>query len=108
MSDWRERISVNPNICHGTPCVKGTRIMVSVVLDNLAAGVKRDEIVDSYPGLEDADLDAALAYAAELAREGTVALPLESARDFQDRREFSFPCCSRHLQDSSSEPRQSG
>jgi uncharacterized protein (DUF433 family) len=51
--------------------------MVSVVLDNLAAGVKREEIIASYPGLADADLDAALAYAAELAREGTVALPLE-------------------------------
>ena len=51
--------------------------MVSVVLDNLAAGVKRKEIIASYPGLADADLDAALAYAAELAREGTVALPLE-------------------------------
>jgi uncharacterized protein (DUF433 family) len=51
--------------------------MVSVVLDNLAAGVSRDEIIASYPGLTDADLDAALAYAAELAREGTVPLPLE-------------------------------
>jgi uncharacterized protein (DUF433 family) len=77
MADWRERISVNPNICHGRPCVRGTRIMVSVVLDNLAAGVSRDEIIASYPGLTDADLDAALAYAAELAREGTVPLPLE-------------------------------
>jgi uncharacterized protein (DUF433 family) len=51
--------------------------MVSVVLDNLAAGVSHDEIIASYPGLTDADLDAALAYAAELAREGTVPLPLE-------------------------------
>lgn len=51
--------------------------MVSVLLDNLAAGVTRDEIIASYPGVSDADLDAALAYAAELAREGTVALPLE-------------------------------
>lgn len=77
MQDWRERISVNPNICHGRPCIRGTRIMVSVVLDNLAAGVKRDEIITSYPGLTDADIDAALTYAAELAREGTVSLPLE-------------------------------
>jgi len=51
--------------------------MGSVVLCNLAAGVSRDEIIASYPGLTDADLDAALAYAAELAREGTVPLPLE-------------------------------
>lgn len=77
MTDWRQHISVNPNICHGRPCVRGTRIMVSVVLDNLAAGVSRDEIIASYPGLAHADLGAALAYAAELARKGTVALPLE-------------------------------
>jgi len=77
MADWRKRISVNPNICHGRPCVRGTRIMGSVVLCNLAAGVSRDEIIASYPGLTDADLDASLAYAAELAREGTVPLPLE-------------------------------
>jgi uncharacterized protein (DUF433 family) len=51
--------------------------MVSVVLDNVAAGVSRREILESYPGVEDADIDAALAYAAELTREGTVALPLE-------------------------------
>jgi len=54
-------ISVNPNICHGRPCIKGTRIMVSVLLDNLAAGLKRDEIIASYPGLTQADLDAAIA-----------------------------------------------
>lgn len=51
--------------------------MVSVVLDNLAAGVPREEILASYPPLQPMDLDAALAYAAELAREGSVNLPLE-------------------------------
>ena len=51
--------------------------MVSVVLDNLAAGISREEILASYPPLQPADLDAALGYAAELAREGTAALPLE-------------------------------
>lgn len=51
--------------------------MVSVVLDNLAAGVRKDEILTSYPSLQSADLDAALGYAAELAREGTAGLPLE-------------------------------
>jgi uncharacterized protein (DUF433 family) len=55
----------------------GTRIMVSVILDNIAAGVDRAEILASYPSLQSADIDAALAYAAELAREGTVGLPLE-------------------------------
>ena len=52
--------------------------MVSTVIDNVAAGVPRDEILRSYPALKEADIDAALAYAAELAREGTVDLPLET------------------------------
>lgn len=52
--------------------------MVSVVIDNIASGVSRDVILRSYPTLKDADIDAALAYAAELAREGTVDLPLEA------------------------------
>ncbi len=52
--------------------------MVSAIVDNVAASVPRDEILRSYPGLTEADIDAALAYAAELAREGTVDLPLET------------------------------
>ena len=78
MRNWRERISVNPAVCHGRACVRGTRVMVSALVDNVAAGVPRDEILRSYPGLAEADIDAALAYAAELAREGTVDLPLET------------------------------
>jgi uncharacterized protein (DUF433 family) len=78
MRNWRERISVNPAVCHGRACVRGTRVMVSAVVDNVAAGVPRVEILLSYPGLVEADIDAALAYAAELAREGTVDLPLET------------------------------
>ncbi|MGB2623169.1 MAG: DUF433 domain-containing protein [Candidatus Acidiferrum sp.] len=78
MRKWQERISVNPAICHGRACVRGTRVMVSAVIDNVAAGVAREEILRSYPGLVEADIDAALAYAAELAREGTVDLPLET------------------------------
>jgi uncharacterized protein (DUF433 family) len=78
MQNWRERISVNPAVCHGRACVRGTRVMVSAVIDNVAAGVPREEILRSYPGLVEADIDAALAYAAELAREGTVDLPLET------------------------------
>ena len=77
MKDWRERISVNPSILsrpavcqrHANHGVRSAR--------NLAAGIKRDEIIASYPGWTEADLDAALACAAELAREGAVALPLE-------------------------------
>jgi uncharacterized protein (DUF433 family) len=74
---WQERISVNPVVCHGKACIRGTRVMVSVILDNLAAGVSREEMLASYPSIRDFDIQAALAYAAELAREGTAALPLE-------------------------------
>ena len=78
MKNWRERISVNPTICHGRACIRGTRILVSVIVDNLAVGTSRAEILKSYPALVEADIDAALAYAAELAREGTVDLSLET------------------------------
>ena len=66
---WQDRISVNPQICHGVACIKGTRIPVSVVLDNLAEGLSREEILSEYPSLVSEDVDAALAYAADLARE---------------------------------------
>ncbi len=69
---WRNRISVDPAVCHGKPCIRGTRIFISVILDNLAAGQTAEDIIASYPGLELADIRAALAYAAELAHERTV------------------------------------
>lgn len=59
--------------------------MVSVVLDNVAAGISRQEILASYPSLHESDIDAALSYAAQLAREGTADLPLETALEVQDR-----------------------
>jgi uncharacterized protein (DUF433 family) len=74
--DWHGHISVDPNVCHGQPCVAGTRIPVSVVLDNLAAGIPQDEILGSYPRLTAEGIQACIAYAAELAREEVVALPL--------------------------------
>lgn len=76
--NWRERITVDPDICHGKPCVRGTRIMVSVVLDNLAAGVGAEELLASYPSLTREDIQAAMRYAAELARERVIPLPAES------------------------------
>ena len=76
---WRERIAVDPAVCHGQACIKGTRIMVSVVLDNLAGGVESHELLESYPTLTAEDISAALAYAAELARERTVHLPSGAA-----------------------------
>lgn len=71
------RVSINPNICHGRPCIKGTRIMVSIILDNLTAGVSREEILKSYPTLQPEDIDAALAYASEVVRERIIPIPLE-------------------------------
>ncbi len=70
--DLLERISVDPRICHGKACIRGTRIMVSVILDNLAAGVSNEEILRSYPTLSTEDIQAAIAYAAELARERVI------------------------------------
>ena len=67
--DWSERIAVDSLICHGKPCIKGTRIMVSVILDNLADGLTPEDIVREYPPLTLDDVRAALAYAAVLAGE---------------------------------------
>jgi uncharacterized protein (DUF433 family) len=73
--NWQNYITVDPAICHGRTCIKGTRIMVSVVLDNLAAGLSVKEIINSYPWLTPAAIQAAIAYAAELTRERVVTLP---------------------------------
>lgn len=73
--DWRDRISVDPSICHGKACIKGTRIMASVILDNLAGGETLDRILASYPTLEQKDIETALRYASEMARERIVVLP---------------------------------
>lgn len=77
--NWRDHIAVEPNICHGQACLIGTRVLVSVVLDNLAAHVSPDEIIRSYPSVTPEGIDACIAYAAELARERVVALPSDSA-----------------------------
>jgi len=73
---WKDRITTDPSVCHGKACIKGTRIMVSVILDNLAARVSQAEILQSYPTLTSEDIFAAISYAAELAREQIVLLPL--------------------------------
>jgi uncharacterized protein (DUF433 family) len=70
--DWREHIVVDPQVCHGQACIRGTRIMASSVLDNLAAGLSVDEILRSYPSLTREAVLASVAYAAELARERLV------------------------------------
>jgi uncharacterized protein (DUF433 family) len=75
MVNWRDFITVNPEVCHGRACIKDTRIMVSVVLDNLAVGLSFDEISASYPSLTREAIQAAVAYAAELTRERILPLP---------------------------------
>jgi len=77
--NWRERITVDPKVCHGKACIKGTRVMASVILDNLAAGIAQDEILKSYPSVTAEDIQAVIAYAAELARERVVSFPTGSA-----------------------------
>lgn len=71
-----ERVVVDQNICFGKPCIRGTRIWVSLIMDNLAAGVSEDEILYAYPTLEKKDIRAAITYAAELARDRYAALPV--------------------------------
>ncbi|MCB8749834.1 DUF433 domain-containing protein [Planktothrix agardhii] len=75
MNNWQEQILIDPLVCHGKPCIKGTRIMVSVILDNLAEGLTLEEIVKEYPPLTLENVRSAIAYAAALAREEEL-LPL--------------------------------
>jgi uncharacterized protein (DUF433 family) len=66
--NWQQRIAVDQSVCHGKACIRGTRVMVSVILDNLAAGESVEEIMRGYH-LAREDVQAAVEYAAELARE---------------------------------------
>ena len=77
--NWRERITIDPQVCHGKACVKGTRVLVSVILDNLAAGLPPEDILASYSSLTKEDIQAAMAYAADLASERLVPLSPEKA-----------------------------
>ena len=74
------RISIDPNICFGKPCIRGSRIWVSLILDFLASGWTTADILKNYPGLEEADVLACIAYGAEMARERSFEVPLEPAR----------------------------
>ncbi len=78
-----KRISVDPNVCFGRPCIKGTRIWVSLIVDNLAAGVNEPEILAAYPQLKAEDIRAALTYAAEMTRERIIPIPLADGREVQ-------------------------
>ena len=72
--NWRDHITVDPEICHGKACVAGTRVLVTTVLDNLASGLDAEEIIKSYPSVSRDAVRAALRYAAALANERVVAL----------------------------------
>jgi uncharacterized protein (DUF433 family) len=69
MNPLLERISVDPNICFGKPCIRGHRIWVSLILDLLAGGTSVAEVLGAYPGLEELDIRAAIAYGAEMSRD---------------------------------------
>jgi uncharacterized protein (DUF433 family) len=73
--EWREYVTVDPNICHGRACIRGTRVLVSAILDNIAAGESADSILESYPTITPEAIQAAIGYAADLARERVIALP---------------------------------
>lgn len=71
------RISIDPNICFGKPCIKGHRIWVSLILDLLASGEQIETILEEYPGLEREDILVCIAYAAEMTRDSYVEIPLK-------------------------------
>ncbi len=72
--NWRDHITVDPEICHGQACIAGTRVLVTAILDNGAAGLSPEEVVRSYPSITRDSVRAAMCYAAELAKERVVAL----------------------------------
>jgi uncharacterized protein (DUF433 family) len=75
-SELLQRITVNPDVCFGKPCIRGHRIWVSLILDLLAAGQSTQEILDDFPDLEEADIRACLAYGAEMSRERYIDVPM--------------------------------
>jgi uncharacterized protein (DUF433 family) len=76
--DLLQRISIDPNVCFGKPCIRGTRIWVSLIIENLAAGAPEAEILDNYPSLTSEDIKAALTYAAEITRERVIPVAVGS------------------------------
>jgi uncharacterized protein (DUF433 family) len=77
MDNLLERISIDPKVCFGKPCIKGTRIWVSLLLDFLANGDTEEELLKAYPQLTHEDILAAIAYGAEAARERIISVPTE-------------------------------
>jgi uncharacterized protein (DUF433 family) len=83
MGDWRERISIDPNVCHGKPCIKGTRIMVWLIVECLANGDTVEDVLKAYPSLTREDVLAALAYAAEMTKERIIPIPVAEGHEVQ-------------------------
>ncbi len=79
MSNLLDRISIDPAVCGGKPCIRGTRIWVSLILDLLASGMSEAELRAEYPALTREDILAAIAYGAEAARERMIPIPVEPA-----------------------------
>lgn len=77
MINLLERISIDPKVCFGKPCIRGTRIWVSLLLDYLASGASENDILAEYPQLAHEDVLAAIAYGAEAARERFIPVPTE-------------------------------
>jgi uncharacterized protein (DUF433 family) len=78
MDKLLDRISIDPKVCHGQPCVKGTRIMVWLIVQYLANGDSVEEILGAYPSLTQEDIQACLLYAAEMTRERVLPVPVAS------------------------------
>jgi len=79
MNPLLERITVNPSVCFGKPCIRGTRLWVSLLLDFMASGATPADLLNEYPQLVMEDILAALAYGAEMSRKRYVELPAEAA-----------------------------
>ena len=78
MTPLLNRISVDPNVCFGKPCIRGTRIWVSLILDFMANGMSIKEVLEEYPHLTEEDIRAAIAYGAEMSRERFVEIPIST------------------------------
>ena len=78
-NDVLRRISIDPAVCFGKPCIRGTRIWVSLIVENLAEGVTEAELLAAYPQLTIEDIRAALAYAAEMTKERVIPLAAETS-----------------------------
>ena len=79
MNPLLKRISIDPNVCFGKPCIRGTRIWVSLILDLLASGMTVTDIIVEYPYLKEDDILAAIAYGADMSRQRYVEVSVESS-----------------------------